>query len=223
MIDTSNRVTRRVANLACASALLLAAGACGNVTAGGFTEVVVDVSGDVPDPVPQATLLAAAPALDASATSGPLPSSHDDAQDAEGEVEVDFTLALITESGGVVPLGQDDIRVKIDLQGVDEAEAVKELIPAWRYTGLRITFTHIKVEVSGGLVINGQPVIGEIRVELEGPDLVVTRTLDLDAIEGDTVTLLMDLNTRAWLEAVDPVTLTVDPAVFASLINLVVP
>jgi hypothetical protein len=219
MHPTPHRLTGAVA----AATLAWASAACGNVTVGGFTEVTVDVSGNAPTaaPSPQPALLAGAAGLSTSPSAGPLPTSHEE-EEAEGEVEVDFTLALLSESGDVVPLGRDDIRIKLDLQGVDEAEAVKELVPTAHYTELRITFTHIKVEVHAGLVIDGQEITGEIEVELEDPELVVGRPVDLEAIEGSRVELLVDLNTPAWLGAVDPATRTIDASVFAGLIDLVV-
>jgi len=195
----------------------LAASGCGNVTAGGFTEVRVDVSGDAqsPAPSPEPSMQPAWPASGA-----PARSSHEN--QPEGEIEVDFRLTLISARGGAFPLGDDDIRVKVELDGSNEAEAVSELVPADRYTELQVAFTHIQVEVRGGLVINGTPIVGEVRVELEDPSLLVSRPLDLDAPDGSSVTMVVDLNTPAWLEALDPVTKTVDPAVFASLIDVVV-
>ena len=203
--------------------LAFTASACGNVTAGGFSQVTVEVSGNEPDPTPQPALLESATALSSGSPSGPLPTSHDDAEEAEGEVEIDFRPSLVSADGTVVELGQDDIRIRIDLQGVNRAEALKELVPAGRYTELRLRFTHIQVEVSAGLIIDGQPVTGEIRVELQDPELVISRPLDIEAVEGGAATLVVDLNTPAWLTAVDPVTHTVDATVFAALIGVVVP
>ena len=220
--DRSLRVARRLRAMAMATGLALTAAACGNVTAGGFTRVNVEVSGDAAEPSPQPSLLESGQALPAPLTSGPLPSSHDDAEGAEGEVEIDFRPSLVSETGNVVSLGRDDIRIRLDLQGVNRAEAVSALVPAGHYTALRLAFTHIQVEVSDGLIIDGQPITGELRVELEDPELVVDRPLALEAVEGGTVELLVDLNTPAWLAAVDPVTRTIDATAFAALVDAVV-
>jgi hypothetical protein len=202
-------------------ALALGVAACGNVTAGGFSEVSVAVSGDSPDPAPQPAVLAPSVAGATAAPEPALPSSHE-TEEAEGEVEIDFTLALLSESGEVVALGEDDIRIKLDLQGVEESEVVRELVPVARYTGVRMRFTHIKVEVSGGLVIDGVPIVGEVHVELEDPELVVESAIDIEPTEGSTVEMVVDLNTPRWLAAVDPVTLTIDASVFAGLVDVVV-
>lgn len=212
----------RLLALTVSTVVVLAAAGCGNVTAGGFGEVTVDVSGDAGDPPAQPAILESTAALSTGSPSGPLPTSHDDAEDAEGEVEIDFRPSLVSEAGEIVPLGSDDIRIKLDLQGVNRAEAVRELVPVGHYTELRLRFTHIQVEVSDGLIIDGQPVIGEIDVDLEDPELVVSRFLDIEAVEGGAVELLVDLNTPAWLAAVDPVTRTIDASVFAGLIDVVV-
>lgn len=220
MKHRSKRLIRALTTPA-VTALALVTAACGNVTVGGFGNVTVSVTGDAADPLPQPTLLSSSAGLSSPSHPGPQPSSHE-AEDAEGEVEVDFTLAIVSETGAVVSLGQDDIRVRLDLQGVDEAEAVEAVVPSARYTELRMTFTHIKVEVEAGLIINGQEIVGEVRVELEDPELIVSRPVDIDVLDGTIVELLVDLNTPAWLAAVDPVTRTIDASVFAGLIDLVV-
>jgi hypothetical protein len=177
------------------------AAGCGNLTPGGFTgDATVVVSGDAD-------------------TLGPLPSSHEN--EAEGNVEVEFLVFLISESGAPLQLGDEEIRVKVDLRGRSEMDVIdRELIPAIRYTELRLIFTDIDAEVSG-LVIDGVEIM-EVRVELEDLSLLVARPIDLDVTSGNSVELLIDLNTPAWLQAVDPLTGTVDETVFQSLVNVVV-
>jgi hypothetical protein len=217
---TTPRIRLPLVRTALAVALAgLVAGGCGNVTVGGYTEVNVNVSGDAPAPAPTAR----AAVLDAPAASSPLRAEGE----AEGEVEVDFQLFLISETGRSVQLGpgQDDIRVRIDIQGSTEAEPVKnQLIDAGRYTQLQIVFKKIQVEVSGGLVIDGQTVTGEVDVELSGTDLLVARPLDLVAVDGSTVNIVVDLNAQSWLAAVDPNTqpYTINEDVFAGLVDVVI-
>lgn len=191
--------------------------ACGNVTAGGLTgEATVIVSGDA-----DTLSLAIPPATPSSspAASSEAPSSPED--EAEGEIEVEFLAFLVTESGGALQLGNEEIRVRVDLRGRDEMDVIdRQLIPATRYTELRLVFTEINAEVQN-LVINGVPVT-EVHVELEDLSLLVTRPLDLDVTPGSLAELVVDLNTLAWLAAVDPTTGTVDETVFQSLVNVVV-
>ncbi len=194
---------------------LWAATGCGNVTAGGLGEATVFVTGNdepaAPAPQPSSSALQAPPS----------PSSPDEAEEAEGTVEVEFMVFLVTDRGTQNRLGRDEIRVKVDLQGLEEPEVVSERIPAIRYTELLLVFTEIKVEVEGGLIINGEPIMGELHVELEDLSLPVTRAIDVDISEGQSVDLVVDLNAPAWLAALDPVTRTIDESVFAGLVNVV--
>jgi hypothetical protein len=132
-------------------------------------------------------------------------------------------VSLVSESGSETQLGENELEVEVDLQGADEPEVVTQVIPAVRYTELRLVFTEIKAEVQGGLVINGIPIIGELHVELQDVSLLVTRPIDLDVNHGEQVRVLVDLNAPAWLTAVDPITLAIDETVFAGLVNVVIP
>ena len=195
----------------------LAAAGCGNLTPGGFGNIHVDVSGDADEPAPASGASAASPSW--SLLEGPAATSHDV---PEGEVEVEFELFLVTEDGVVSQLGGDDIRVRVDVQGRTDVDAVSELVPAATYTELRVVFTEIEAEIEKGLLIDGVPVLGLIRVDMDDLTLEVTRPLDL-VLEPDGVAeLLVDLNASAWLSAVDPLTKLVDAAVFAALLEIVV-
>jgi hypothetical protein len=219
----TNRHVRRVCRwIAGVGALLVTVGAaaCGNVTPGGVGEATVEVTGNVPQstPTPAPALGGVAAQLSEPATTD----SIDEAEEAEGQVHVRFLVSLVAESGSETRLGEE-IEVEVDLQGADGPEVARELITATRYTELRLVFTEIKAEVEGGLIINGVPVVGELHVELEDVSLLVTRPIDLDVEDGESVAILVDLNAPAWLTAVDPLTLSVDETVFADLINVVTP
>ena len=66
------------------------------------------------------------------------------------------------------------------------------------------------------------PVVGEVRVELEDVALVVTRPLNLDVGDGESVFLLIDLNANTWLQAVDPVLRVINEEVFANAVAVAV-
>ena len=198
---------------ALAGALALCLAACGgNLTSGGFGETAVAVSGDAPDPaavpVPSSAALGA-PARDSGSGDKP-----------DGEIEVEFLLYLDSDEVGSVSLTDDPLRVRVDLQGRQEADAANASVPAAHYDGLRIVFTDIKAEVKSGLVVDGVPVTGEVRVELKEGTLTVVRPLPLDIGDGDRVDLLIDLNTATWLQAVDPDLHTVAETVAAQAIEV---
>ena len=106
-MNRSRQPTPRLTGLIVAAGLSSAFAACGNVTVGGFTRVTVDVSGDAADPAPQPGIVATADGLASPLRGVALPVTHG-AEEAEGEVEIDLRLALLSESGEVVPLGHDD-------------------------------------------------------------------------------------------------------------------
>lgn len=195
---------------------LLAQVACGNLVAGGATgEAAVILSGDAEDVVPTASIVAPPTAKRA-------PSGAEGANDPEGEIEVEFKLFLEASDGDLTALTDEEVRVRVDLGGVREEEVASRVLPVGAYTGLRIVFTEIEVEVDAGLIINGVPVTGPIEVEWEDIALTVNRTFALTVRTDAPVVLLIDLNAASWLEAVDPVTATVDAQVFADLVTVVV-
>ncbi len=204
-------VTALIALVACT----LIAG-CGNVTAGGLTgEVTVTVSGDVPD------AQGAAPqrAVGLSAT-GPLQMSGGG---PEGEVRASFFLYLETVTGGSFSLSEDQIQIRLDVQGMQKVDAVDRMVvPTGQYSQMRIVFTDIRVDVSDGLIINGDTVVGEVRVELKDTALTVTRPVNLNIRDGDSVFLLLDLNANTWLQAVDPALKVIAEDVFGDAVSVAV-
>jgi hypothetical protein len=196
--------------------------ACGNVTVGGFGDVTVAVSGDEPDPAPQpAPQMALASPTPQQERAAPLASPLLTSHQVEGHVELDFMLFLVSETGSTLRLGEDLIEVRVDVRGEADIEAVdRQLVTATRYDEMQIVFTDIRAEVEG-LVIDGI-LVPEVRVELDDVSLLVVRPLDLDVAPGESVTLTIELNSLAWLQAVDPILGTVDEMVFASLIDLVI-
>lgn len=118
-------------------------------------------------------------------------------------------------------MSEDQIQIRLDVQGMQEVDAVDHtIVPAAQYSQMRIVFTDIRVDVADGLIINGVPVVGEVRVELKDTALVVTRLLNLDIGDGDSVFLLMDLNANTWLQAVDPVLKVIAEEVFGDAVSV---
>jgi len=209
--------------------LLCAAGvaleACGNVTAGGVTgEATVLVSGDADS---GGSPLAGAARSASTLTFSEGPARTDDggnsgpsADEAEGEIEAEFGLLLIDAGGSSIQLTDADVRIRVDVQGREEVVAVRRTVPALVYQELRVVFTDMKIEIESGLVIGGEPVLGELKVELEDETLVVSRNIDLLVGDGDTVELLVDLNAKEWLLAVDPLLRTVAEDIVANAISV---
>jgi hypothetical protein len=209
---TSSPPSIRTGVAVLASALLFA-GCGGNLTPGGFGEVEVSVSADAPD-----AMVLPAPALARS-----IVARDDDIEEPEGKLEIEFILSLIDDRGEVIPVDDKEIEVELDLAGFFEADAVRAVMPARRYVGLRVDFTEIEVEVDRGVIIDGVPIQGRIEIELEDDEVVtVERPLDIVLPEGGRIHVLLDLNTRTWLRAIDPDLRTVAERIFADAIRVVV-
>ncbi len=187
---------------------------CGNLTSGGLTgEATVTVSGDAMD------AQGAAPQLGVGLSPrGPLAMPD---EVPEGEIEASFFLFLETASGASASLSEDQIQISLDVQGRREVDAVnRTILPTGQYSQMRIVFTDIEVEIESGLIINGVPVVGPVEVELEDISLTVTRQLNLNVGDGESVFFLIDLNANIWLQAVDPVLGVVMEDVFANAVSV---
>jgi hypothetical protein len=216
---TTNRGRIRQAGLGFGGLSTVLLCACGNLTAGGVGGAEVFVSGDAPDAALAAPCAAAAGCHPVAPASRAPALADDDAP--EGEIEVELRIYVEADDGAVVELTNGAIDVQVDIGGVEEPRIADSSLPAGRYTTLRIVFSEIEVEVDAGLVIGGVPVVGPIEVERDGV-LEVTRAIDLTVESGSSRVVVVDLNAADWLQAVDPTALTVDAAVFAERIAIVV-
>lgn len=242
MTRTSHRRPEHRGGPRAALALILAVTltACGNLTAGGLGEATVLVSGDAPDALaqlsrtlvhrpgrggltPQAgsSVGVAGPSVAPGPRPGGVPLPVEGGGDPKGEVEAELSVFLVAEDGDLVPITDGDVRVRVDLDGVEEPELASRTVTAASYTGLRMVFVEIEADVDEGLVIDGQPVVGRVDVEIEDP-LTVTKPLSIEVAEGASVELLIDLNAEQWLQAVVPATRTVHAQTFADLVSVTV-
>lgn len=207
---------RTLATLATLALGASAFAACGNLTVGGQEgEVEVTVSGDAPEG-------AASGAAQGAWGDAAAVARQDDDDEPEGEIEVEFQLFLVTEGGRSVRLTDQDLRVRVDVRGQQEADVLRRTVDATDYAELQVVFTDIEVEVESGLIVDGVPIVGEIDVELEDGSVTVARPIDLTVPEGGTVQLLIDLNTTTWIRAVDPDLRRVAQAIFRDAIRIVV-
>lgn len=192
---------------------LVATGCGGNLTAGGARgEATVTVSGDA-EPEPSA---AAVPAR----SDHHLDDDDDNADEAEGEIEAELRLFLITDDGTEIELTDSAVEVDVDVQGREEMDAVHASVPAHTYTGLRVVFTELEVEVESGLILNGLPFVGQIDVELDEGTLTVDKPLELVVQSGATARILVDLNARTWLLSADPLLGVVAEGIVADAISV---
>ena len=181
----------------------IAATGCGNLTGGGFADMTLSASGDEEEP---------SPAPSAASASAPARSSH---VTAVGLVDARFSAYLTNDTGETVRIGNDELRALRAIDGTDAGVVKVQVVPEDRYTELRLVFSSVTATVFSGL-----PIIGDVTVSIANDRLEVTTPLDLNLREGDDEELAIDLNATAWLLAADPVTLAIDPAVFAALVEV---
>jgi hypothetical protein len=106
----------------------------------------------------------------------------------------------------------------LDLRGSERRVAV-QFLSAGRYTRLRLVMQRVEASVSGGLVVGGAPVTGQVSVEL-GPQgsLAIERELLLELRGDGAADLVLDLNADEWLPTVSPATRTVSGVTLADVL-----
>lgn len=213
------------------SALLLAG--CGNLPAGSATgETTVYVVGDGDEPV--ASPVSSGTSLDPRTSESTAPSSSDPmwagadlatasaAEEPEGEIELEFDLELVRSDGTTVALTDQEAQVEVELPGGPgtEIRVATRVVDAGQYATLRVNFDEIDVWIDQGLIIDGIEVMGLIDVEMEDPNLVVDRTIDLIVEQGANAELLVDMNAAAWLESEDALDKIIDGTLVAESIEV---
>lgn len=183
---------------------------CGNLTAGGFGEAKVVANGDAPETTVQT----------AEVLSGPATTSHEGEEDIdpEGEIDLEFRLYLESPTGASLDLANRDLQIELELDGSIEADVITARVPANSYSGLRIAFSEIEIDVQAGVIIDGQAVTGPVDIEFE--DLELLLPLNLTVLDGSVVEILIDMNAATWLAFVDPITKTVQPEDFAEAVTV---
>lgn len=198
------------ARYALALLLVMAAPGCGKeLVVGGQKHVDTRSTGDG-TPEGSASM---APAFDRSPAGGPSLA----AARAQGTITFNAKVELLRADGQAVALGSaQPATVKID--GSDTVTVVSGDVPAATYTAVRVTFSSVNANVTGGLVIGGVSLTGNVTVGT-GEAIVVERAVNLGSPEA-SVRLLIDLDASAWLSAANPATRVVASSVFQSAVKI---
>jgi hypothetical protein len=222
----SQRLVRRASTrpgltLLCAAAL----GACGNVTAGGFGEAEVYMSGDAEGGQPTAVGTTRSSAVGgAEEGSVPPPVQQIVGAGLQGDVEVTASFFLGRGGGSLVQLTPDgDVTVSSDLGGMQAPKAADQVVPADSYGEVVVVFTEVTAHVTGGLEIDGVPFAGSVTVDLGSGGLDVTRAVAIVIEEGGLAEVLVDLNADGWIPLLDvltPTTGTVAAEDFAAAVTI---
>lgn len=170
-----------------------AAGACGNVTSGGFGDAeVVMSSGEVEDP--QGTA-ASAHLADGE---GPLPTSH--LSGLSGTMTVRVRTYARSGAGDFVELTDGIQELTLPLDDPEPVGIASRSLPAGRYNAVRTVFEKVEADVLGGLVVGELPITGTVRVDLgDAGSLGVVTETGFDVAEGVATMIVLEMRSAAWL------------------------
>jgi len=119
-----------------------------------------------------------------------------------GQVTATLDLSVQAHDGQWVSLTPGLRQVTVDISGGNE-ETVAEAEPLdpGLYSRVRVRFTDVTAHVDSGL----PGITGDVRVDLgDSTSVTAERPLQLDVKEGDSVQILVDLNSTQWLHAAVP-------------------
>lgn len=185
-------------------ACLLLTGGCGNVTSGGFGDVEVVLSSDEVEGFQEAAtgmLLAEAG----------LPPATSHGSTIQGTLTVRVRSFARRGFGDFVELTDGVQEVTVSLGDPEPIEIARRPMPAGSYDAVRTFFGRIEANVTGGLVIDGVPVTGTVRVDLgtDGALSVVTPT-GFEVWENAPTVVAIEMQSGIWLRLVDAALRRVD-------------
>lgn len=195
---------------------LAAAGCAGDVTAGGMKEVeVYAASQGGPGASASGAPNAAAPALELPLAAA-APSQA--ALTPTGTLTVVATVELIDPQGGAVPV-TTGTTTQLRVERADSVLVERRRVPPVVYPTARITFTQVRADIEGGLVIGGVPRPGLIQVQIPPGGIVVEVPVDL-SVPQRRDRLVLDLNALEWLVQADVTTGLVGAAAFRAAVRV---
>lgn len=191
------RSVGRWAHGAVTLAFLLVTGGCGNVTSGGFGDVEVLLSSDeVADLQEAATGMVLADLG--------LPSATSHASNIQGTLTVRVRSFARRGLGDFVELTDGVQEVTVSLSDSEPVEIARRPMPAGNYDAIRTFFGRIEADVTGGLIIDGVPVTGTVRVDLGTDDaLSVVTVTGFEVWEDAPTVVAIEMQSRVWLRLVD--------------------
>jgi len=144
-------------------------------------------------------------------------SAHDPSSGGQESAPAEGTLLLSVRTyvqadgtGEWLELTAGPQDISLDLRGAIERRAGVRFVSDGRYTRFRVVFEQVTATLTGGLVVGGEPLLGQVTVDMgDGGALVVERELALDVRGGASVDLWMNLNAQIWLATASPVSRTV--------------
>lgn len=135
----------------------------------------------------------------------------------QGTVQAAVQLALVSSSGAIDPVASSG-SVQVAIGSAEGMLIGTDLVDARGYTQVRVTFSSVSANITGGL-LGGLPLVGTVTLDVADP-ITVDLPVSLIVQPGSTHTLVLDLNAGTWLGAVDPSTLKVPAATFRAAVGV---
>jgi hypothetical protein len=162
---------------------------CGNLTAGGFGEVMAEMVGDGGDAGQGGAASVIIPGAQLQSNGGGL---------FQGEVTVELQLFLREESGGWIEVTDGVQRVEVDAAGSVVAEFARRDLAQGGYDRLRVEFLSVEALVTSAPPGLGVPE-GLVVVDFGGDPVVVVERPLIVQVGPDGQRLRVNLRAGAWL------------------------
>lgn len=216
-------MTRISAAAGVAAWMLVLAACSGEVVGGGQRDVDSYATADGGSPGSPNLLPAGARSADPAGGSSTAPDGFSSFRGqlltAQGTVSFDARFSLVAAAGGATRLTEETETVVVPLPGGGDSVLVsREAVPDLQYSHVRVEFSRVAANVTGGLSLGGAPFTGTISVAIAPAPLTVDVPVTLSE-GGDDVTVVVDLDASSWLTAADPVTHVVPTSVFAAAVK----
>lgn len=146
------------------------------------------------------------------------------ASSAEGRVDFTARVYLQNSTGSWINLTEGAAQsVSLDASGRGGVTTFhSQSIDAGSYTRARIVFEHVAAELTGEIQIGvGELISGKVQVNVGSDgETIVEREIDLQAGVGAESSVVIDLNTKAWLSRVDRQSRSVGEADFQNSVRI---
>lgn len=185
-----NARSRLLASVAAGILLAATLTGCGNLTAGGASEVEVVAASDEAGVFSTADSEAGAPSV------------APQVDPITGDLSLTLEVVLVDEEGGSVQLTPGFEDVEMDLAAGTRADvAVAEISPG-EYETVVVRFT--RVEANNVSLPGSASFPSRVVVDLSDGTLEVERPVSLSLGDDDRVRLVVDLRSGIWILAADP-------------------
>lgn len=136
-----------------------------------------------------------------------------------GTLEITASVSLLDANGGAIAITEGFSTVQLGIAESDTVRLGRETVPSGTYSAARIVLSRVTANVTGGLLVDGVPLLGEVHVAIGSEPLVIEAPVLLVARQGELSTLVVDLNAAAWLSAADPLTRLVPAAALRAAVE----